>query len=92
MSWEGRSGPTDKHVYEALLELAATFGQIAKKGVVVAADMRRLALEAGTTLKTVHASLKRLADKEARKLIRLSKKGTSKRAHAYLLKYPLRRA
>jgi putative DNA primase/helicase len=86
MAWEGRSGPTDRHVYDALLGIAARYGNIAKRGIIFSADMRTLALEAGTSLQTAHTSLHRL--REDRGLLHLSKKGTRKRAAVYLLRYP----
>jgi putative DNA primase/helicase len=86
MAWEGRSGPTDRHVYGALISIAARYGTIAKKGIIFSADMRTLALDAGTRTATVHKSLKRL--REDRGLLRLSKKSTSMRAAVYLLRYP----
>jgi DNA-binding MarR family transcriptional regulator len=86
LSWEGRSGPTDRAVYGALLGIAATYGSIAKKGIIVSADMRTLALEGGTSLPTVRKALDRL--RSERKLICLSKKSTGKHAHVYLLRYP----
>jgi putative DNA primase/helicase len=86
MAWEGRSGPVDRHVYGAALGIAARYGTIAKRGIIFSADMRTLALDAGTRAATVHKSLKRL--REERGLLRLSKKSTSKRATVYLLRYP----
>jgi putative DNA primase/helicase len=87
MAWEGRSGPTDRYIYGALMGLAARYGTIAKKGIIISADLRTLALEAGVgSLRTVRNSLLRL--REERKLVRLSKKSTSKRATVYLLRYP----
>lgn len=86
LPWEGRSGPTDRAVYGALLDIAAKYGSIAKKGLIVSADMRTLALEGGTSLPTVRKALDRL--RSERKLVCLSKKSTGKRAHVYLLRYP----
>jgi putative DNA primase/helicase len=86
MPWEGRSGPTDRHVYTALLAIAARYGSIAKKGIMVSADVRSLALDSGTGLGTVSRALKRLH--KERNLLRLSKKSTGKKAAVYLLKYP----
>jgi predicted transcriptional regulator len=87
MSWHGRGGPTDRAIYGATLDIAATYGTIGKKGVFFSADIRTLALKAGVgSLKTVHKSLQRL--REDWGLIRLSKKGTGKRAAVYLLRYP----
>jgi predicted transcriptional regulator len=86
MPWEGRGGPTDRAVYDALLEIAATYGTIATKGVIISADMRSLALKAGTSATTARKALQRL--REDRNLLRLSKKSTGTRAAVYLLHYP----
>ena len=87
MGWEGRGGPMDRATYGALLDIAGTYGTIAKKGIIFSADVRTLALKAGTgRTQTIHNSLKRL--REDRKLIRLSKKSTGRLAAVYLLRYP----
>ncbi|MBV9454794.1 MAG: hypothetical protein JOZ19_11855 [Rubrobacter sp.] len=86
MAWEGRSGPTDRHVYDALLDMAARYGTPAKRGVIVSADVRTLALNAGTSRQTAMKSLHRL--REDRDLIRLSRRSNGYKAAVYLLKYP----
>jgi hypothetical protein len=87
MAWEGRGGPMDRASYSALTDLAQTYGTPAKKGIMVSADMRTLALMAGTSrLETIGKSIKRL--QEVRGLIRLVKKGTRGRGATYLLLYP----
>ncbi|MBA3471926.1 MAG: hypothetical protein H0T57_01640, partial [Rubrobacter sp.] len=58
----------------------------AKKGIIVSADLRTLALEAGTSIPTIRKALLRL--REDRNLLRLSKKSTGTRAAVYLLRYP----
>lgn len=87
IAWEGRSGPTDRHVYDALLELAATYGAASKKGVVVAAAGRPLALLSGTSHRTVIKALKRLC--EERKLAKVLKRNTGGGGATYLLPYPV---
>ncbi len=86
LAWEGRGGPTDSAVYNAIVNISATYGSMAKKGIIVSADLRTLALEAGTSIPTIRKALLRL--REDRNLLRLSKKSTGTRAAVYLLRYP----
>jgi RepB DNA-primase from phage plasmid len=86
LPWTGRGGPTDSHVYAALLRLCLTYGTLKKKHVVVAADERTLALDAGVSRMTVSRSLLRL-EKE-HKLLRRTCEGRGKKSAVYALKLP----
>jgi hypothetical protein len=84
LAWEGRGGPTDNHVYSALLARAERFGTLREKNLVVAADERALALAAGTGRRAVARALERL--QKDRKLIWRVRRGRGKRAAVYALK------
>jgi putative DNA primase/helicase len=87
--WAGRSGPTDAAVFGALVDLAERYGTPRERGIIVSADARTLALEAGVSFPTAKKSLERL--REDRKMIRRIQRGSGTRAAAYLLKVDLRK-
>lgn len=82
-SWKGRSGPTDRDVYYALLSIAEKYGRDHKDGVTVSASIRDLALEASIGQeKTVRNSLKRLHEHS---WVRTQKSGGARQATVFLL-------
>lgn len=86
LAWEGRSGPTDRHAYDALIERAETYGTLKEKSIVVSMDVRALALASGVSKPTAQKALERLqAD---RKLIRCIDKGIGTRAATYAILLP----
>lgn len=86
LAWEGRSGPTDRHAYDALVEHAETYGTLKEKSVVVSMDVRALALASGVSRPTAHKALKRLeAD---RNLIRCTQQGEGAHASTYAILLP----
>jgi hypothetical protein len=82
--WPGRSGPTDKDVYRALLRAAWRYGAEQEDGIKVSVSDRDLTLEAGLgSNKTARAAVRRLIDKH--RLIRCMDSGGKRRARTYLL-------
>ena len=83
-AWRGRSGPTDRDVYKALIYTVGKYGHIeADDTVTVRASTRDLALAAGIRkLKSIRESLKRL---ENLGLIRKLENGRGKKASKYTL-------
>jgi DNA-binding transcriptional ArsR family regulator len=85
LEWTGRSGPTDRAVYLALLITARRYGQPSKGGIKVYLSVRALALAAGVSKPTVIAALRRLRD---RKLVYRASDGTGTKAGALILRVP----
>ena len=86
LPWKGRSGPTDRATFGAIVEHAARYGTLRKSGIVVGIDTRTAALEAGVSLPTAWKSLQRLCDD--RKLLRRLRRKRGTQATTYLLKLP----
>jgi hypothetical protein len=81
--WSGRSGPTDRDVYKALIDTCGLYGRVTKDGVEVSASLRDLALRSGIgRLNTVMDALTRLQEHG---LIRKVENGTKKKAATYLV-------
>jgi putative DNA primase/helicase len=90
-SWDGRSGPTDRDVYKALIDTGVEYGRIVKDGIEVSASLRDLALESGVGRHaTVSDALRRLDD--SRDLIRKIKDGGRTKASTYLIRLTQNRA
>jgi putative DNA primase/helicase len=88
-SWAGRSGPTDAAVFGAMVDIAERYGTPCERGVIVSADTRTLALDAGVSLPTAAKSLERL--RQDRKMIRLIQRGRGTRAAVYMMMVNLRK-
>lgn len=84
-AWSGRSGPTDRDVYKALIYTLGKYGHIEiDDTVTVVASVRDLALRSGLgRIATVHKSLKRLEHKHG--LIRRLKQGKGNKASSFTL-------
>jgi putative DNA primase/helicase len=81
--WRGRSGPTDRNVLKALIQVAREHGKVHRDGVVVSRSVRDLALDAGCgSTKTVSRAIIRLRRKGK---IRMVREGSSRRANTYLI-------
>lgn len=85
LTWKGRSGPTDRAVYAALLITARRYGRPSRGGVKVYLSVRALASAAGVGKPTVLAALKRLG---ARKLVYRASEGKGTKAGALVLRAP----
>jgi hypothetical protein len=82
-SWGGRSGPTDRDMYKALIDTCLLYGRVVKDGIEVCASVRDLALASGVGRRaTVSDALKRL---EHRGLIRKVDDGGPGRASKYIV-------
>ena len=60
-SWNGNSGKSDRCVYAALLELAATYGTEHAEGVLVSVSTRDLAVHANVSRPTLRKAMGRMA-------------------------------
>jgi putative DNA primase/helicase len=81
--WAGRSGPTDRDVYKALIYTVLDYGRKVDAGVKVSASLRDLALGSGIGRRaTISGALRRL---EARGLIRRVYNGGTRKASEYVL-------
>ena len=88
-AWHGRSGPTDRDVYRALLRWAWKYGQEHGDGIKVSVSDRDLTLQAGLgSNNTARDALNRLD--EIHSLIRCVDKGGKRKASTYLLRNPIR--
>ena len=86
-AWPGRSGPTDRDVYRALLRSAWKYGVEHSDGIKVAASDRHLTLEAGLgSNNTTRAASRRLD--EIHSLVRVLDSGGKRRARTYMLRKP----
>jgi hypothetical protein len=84
-AWDYRSGPTDRHVFRALLDHAAKHGIEHPEGVAVSMGSRELMLEARLGSRhTVEKALERLADKLG--VVEVIQSGKGRRATRFLLK------
>src|SRR5829696_1762425 len=81
----GRSGPTDRAVYVALLITARRYGQPSRGGIKVYISVRDLALAAGTSKPTVMKALDRL---RAQGLVYRASGGRGVKAGALVLRTP----
>jgi DNA-binding MarR family transcriptional regulator len=81
--WSGRSGPTDRDVYKALINTGLEYGKLVDGGVEVSASLRDLALGSGIGRRaTVSDGLKRL---ESRGFIRRVYNGGTRKASKYII-------
>ena len=86
-AWQGRSGPTDRDVYRALLLAAWKYGQEHGDGIKVSVSDRDLTLQAGLgSNNTTREAVKRL-DK-IHSLVRCVDKGGKRKSSTYLLCKP----
>jgi hypothetical protein len=78
-------GPTDRHVYRALLDHAAKHGTEHPEGIALSMGARDLAVEARVgSRNTVDKAIKRLAEKHG--AVEVLKPGYGRRATRFLLK------
>ena len=84
--WKGKSGPAERWVLQALMDIAGVYGKLCDLGVTVAAASRDLALKCGRNRQSVEGKLKRLAE---RGLIQVLEKprGGDPRATLFLLRH-----
>ncbi len=85
LEWIGRSGPTDRAVYAALLITARRHGRPGRGGLKVYLFVRALALASGVSRPTVLKALDRL---RAAKLVYRASEGRGTKAGALFLKLP----
>ncbi len=52
-AWKGRTGPTDRDVYRAMINTGLMHGKATADGVIVSASVRSIALTAGIQIKAV---------------------------------------
>ncbi|MDP9486219.1 MAG: bifunctional DNA primase/polymerase, partial [Actinomycetota bacterium] len=83
LTWKGRSGPTDRAVYAALLMTARRYGRPSRGGVKVYLSVRALALAAGVSRPTAIKALDRLKE---RGLLYRSSDGRGTKAGALVLR------
>ena len=81
--WSGRSGPTDRDVYRALISTVFEYGRKVDEGVEVCASERDIALKAGVGKKAAWYGLQRLAND--RSLIRKVNSGGKRKSAKYIL-------
>lgn len=85
--WAGRSGPTDRDVYRALLRSAWRYGAEQHGGIRVSVDDRTLTLEAGLgSNNTTRKAVKRLDERHS--LVGVLSSGGKRTASTYLLCAP----
>lgn len=83
-TWTGRSGPTDRDVYRALLHAAWKYGVEHGNGIRVAVSLRDLTLEAGLgSINTTQNAIQRLIERHS--LVSVLASGGKRRASTYLL-------
>ncbi len=82
-SWGGRSGPTDRDVYRALINTGLEYGRKVADGIEVCASERDVALKAGVGKKAAWFSLQSL--EQNRRLIRKVNSGKRGSAAKYIL-------
>ena len=63
LPWEGRGGPTDRHVYGDLINTGGGWGKVTERGIPVAVSTRDTALNVGTSARTVATSFQRLQER-----------------------------
>lgn len=89
-SWSGRSGPTERHVYLALLDHASKHGKEHERGITVSMSRRDLMIEAGLgSRRTVDRAVECL-HKECG-VVEVLREGKGRRATEYLLVHPAQR-
>jgi hypothetical protein len=81
--WSGRSGPTDRDVYRALINTGGEYGKKVEDGIEVCASERDVALRAGVGKKASWNSMQRL--EQRRGLIRRVDSGGRGKAARYIL-------
>jgi hypothetical protein len=84
--WEGRGGPTDNHVFGALIGIAERFGTLKGESVFIRAAERPVALDAGVGRRAAARSLERL--QKERKWIRRVRKAHGTRGTLWALDVP----
>ena len=85
--WKGRSGPTERHVYLALLDHASKHGKEHEQGITVSMSTRDLLVEAGLGSRcTVERAVEHLSKKHG--VVEILRKGRGRRATEYLLVQP----
>ncbi len=83
--WSGRSGPTDRDVYKAMIRHAWKYGKLHADGVEMAISERDAAPDAGTSqAKTVRRAFERLENKHG--VVRRLDNGGPRKASRFLLK------
>lgn len=80
--WTGRSGPSERWIYSALINTGGVYGKLCDEGVIVSAASRDLSLACGRKRQAVERSLERL---EERGRVYRIEKGHGQSASAYLL-------
>jgi hypothetical protein len=81
--WSGRSGPTERSVYMALINTGGEYGRKVEDGIEVCASERDVALRAGVGKKASWNSMQRL--EQRRGLIRRVDSGGRGKAARYIL-------
>ncbi len=81
-TWEGKTGPGERWLYGAHLDLARTHGKASQDGVVYAAASRDLALGCGKTREKVETLTAKLLE---RGLLERLEKGRGQKASTYLI-------